>query len=478
MIILILLLSFILRIIKLNQSLWLDEAISVNVTQALSFKKLVFDFSPGDFHPPLFYLVLKSATNVFGSSEIASRVPSVLFGVGSVYLIYLIGKRLYDQKTALIAALLLATSPLHIYYSQEARMYMLAAFLATASVYFFVSLWQKDKIYLWIGFITSTALLLYTDYVPYLLIFLYLPALFILKKRNITSLKSFIPALILIIILLVPWLTVIPRQLHLGQAVATTSPAWASVVGEGSLKNLVLTFVKFTIGRISNDNNFIYALLFAPAAVFVLILFLLSLFRMSPKRSFLYVWFFGPIVISFVIAFYIPVFAYFRFIFVLPAFYLIWASAINTVNWSLPTRILLICALLINLISVSIYYTNPRFQREDWRSAAAYVAANSGENTIVLFESSSSFPPFDYYNKDKDKVKALGVLDSFNADSHQVEKNVPDLTKDKNKVFLFQYLSGITDPDGLVFEEMTKNNFKNTSTKNFEGVGFIYEFVK
>ena len=279
MIWLILLVTFVLRMINLNQSLWLDEAINVNVAKALSYKSLIFNYSLGDFHPPLYHIILKSWILFFGSSEISVRIPSVILGVATVFVTYLIGKKLFENKTALIAATLMATSPLSIYYSQEARMYMLAAFFASLSVFFFISILKKDDFWLWFGFIISTALMLYSDYLPYLLIpiyFLYL----LINKRKVAknTLKSFIPAFILISILITPWLIILPKQISVGLSAATASPAWAQVVGAPSIQNLLITFVKFTIGRISYDNNLVYALLFAPAAFFIIFLFLLSLF--------------------------------------------------------------------------------------------------------------------------------------------------------------------------------------------------------
>src|SRR4030042_3137818 len=139
MIFIILVVALILRLIALNQSLWLDEAISVNVAKTLSYKSLILEYSLADFHPPLFYLILRSWIILFGSYEWVVRLPSVIFGIATVYVTYLIGKKLFEDKTALIAATLTATAPLLIYYSQEARMYMLAAFLTSLSVYFFIS---------------------------------------------------------------------------------------------------------------------------------------------------------------------------------------------------------------------------------------------------------------------------------------------------------------------------------------------------
>ncbi len=477
MIFLILALSLILRLVNLGQSLWLDEAISVNIARSLPFKSIILYFSPSDFHPPLFYLVLKSWVWLFGASEISARLPSVIFGLATVYVIYLLGKKLYEEKIALIAATLLATAPLHIYYSQEARMYMLAAFLVSLSAYFFMSVLEKDKIVNWVGFILSTALMLYSDYIPYLMLPLYFVYLFLIRRKVTRStLIGFIPAFLLIFILIAPWLLVLPSQLKLGLSVSAASPAWAKVVGSSHIKDLGIAFVKFTIGRISNDNNLIYAILFAPVGLFVTVLFLFSLFRMSLKRFFLWMWLFFPVLSAFLISQFIPVFTYFRFIFVLVPFYLIWASAINTVNIQKLVRLLLFGALAVNLVPTAIYYVNPKFQRENWRDATDYVRQKSTQNSVILFESANTFAPFDYYSKGY--LKAYGALNSFAANPDEVNSNVKRLTQGVNKVFLFQYLSGITDPQGLVYKELIMSGFGNTGTKNFDGVGFVYEFTR
>lgn len=477
MIFLILLISFVLRCISINQSLWLDEAINVNNATNLSLKSLTLNYALSDFHPPLYHYVLNLAITVFGNSEIAVRMPSVIFGVITVYLTYLIAKKLFNQKTALIAATLMATSPLAIYYSQEARMYALAAAAASASVYFFISILERDKLLNWIGFIATTVIMLYSDYLPYLLVPIYV--FYLLTKRKIIkdgTLKTFIPAFVIIFISLVPWLLLFPKQVHIGLSAATASPAWAQVVGSPGTKNLALAFVKFTIGRISIENDLIYALVFTPIALFVAGLLVFSLLRISKHRLFLLYWVFGTISLGFVISFFVPVFSYFRFLFVLPAFYLLIASAINIVNWPPLTRILLGIFLTINLVSTSLYFTNPKFQRENWRDATEFVVKNSNQESLVIFESNYTVGPFDYYNRQR--VRAEGGLDDFSPDPQKVKLRIENLTQDKNRVFLFQYLSQITDPQGLIFEYLSNTGFSNISTQDYPGVGFVYEFQR
>lgn len=475
MILFILFLALALRFIKLDQSLWLDEAINVLAVKSNSYLELITKYSIGDFHPPLYHIVLKTTVMFLGSSELIVRMPSVMFGVGAVYLTYLIGKELYDKKTGIIAGILIATSPLHIYYSQEARMYSLAAFCATLSVYFFLRVLKNDNLLNWAGFITSSALMLYSDYLPYLLLPIYFIFL-LFNKNKFGIVKTSIPAFFLIFIFLLPWLYLLPSQLKTGLSAAQNSPAWAKVVGAPNFKDIPLTFTKFTIGRISHSNDLIYALIISPIALFIASMFLSSIFRVSYKRLFLYLWLFVPLMLAFIIGYLIPIYSYFRFIFLLPAFYLIIASGINTIRWPKWNRITLFIMLAINFASLTIFLTDKKFQREDWKSATSYVQQNLQGNSIVLFESAEPFSPFIYYSQGK--IPAAGALRGFNAQENETEIQVSKITYNKNQVFLFQYLQGITDPQGLVFESLTNQSFVNTKTVDFPGVGFIYEFVK
>src|SRR5260221_14271890 len=87
-----------LRLASINQSLWLDEATSA-LTTKMSFADFFGKFMPGDFHPPLYYILLRAWAAVFGSSEIALRSLSILFGVATIYVVYLIGKEFASKQT-------------------------------------------------------------------------------------------------------------------------------------------------------------------------------------------------------------------------------------------------------------------------------------------------------------------------------------------------------------------------------------------
>jgi len=125
----------------------------------------------GDFHPPLYHFLMWGWAHLFGNSEFVMRLPSVLFGTATIYVVYLIAKQLVNKKSKLInflplvAALFLATAPFHIYYSQEARTYALTAFSTSLSIYWFLRLMNsrssEGKI-TW-AYILSTVFMLYSD---------------------------------------------------------------------------------------------------------------------------------------------------------------------------------------------------------------------------------------------------------------------------------------------------------------------------
>lgn len=467
----------VLRLVNINQSLWLDEGISIQVAKNYSYLSIINTFSPGDFHPPLFYLGIKFIMTIFGYSEITARLLSVISGILTVPLVFILAKKLYGKQTAFVASALVSTSPLLIYYSQEARMYSLATFLSTGALYFFIRILINDDLWSWLGFIVFTVLTFYSDYMPVFVMPAYFLFLIIYRnKYKKISFKSFFPAFLLIIAVFAPWILIFTKQLGVGLNLSSTSPLWSTIIGGSSVKDLLIIFPKFVVGRISFQNDLTYFLTFLPVGIFIVFLLLVSLIRLNTPRIFLWFYLVIPVIFSFTVSFFIPIFSYFRLIFVLPVLYILIASAICNLNWSKPKNALFALMLLINIISLSVYFTNPKFQREDWRSATKFVVDNSTEDSIAIFESNYVIPPFDYYNEGR--TPSLGALETFNPNQQSVSQKLTNELAEKKKIFLFQYLAPISDPQGLVFNSLVNQNFVNTDTKDFRGVGFVYVFSK
>lgn len=144
LIILILGLATVLRLNRLDsQSLWADEGNSAAMT-GRSLGQIALH-AANDIHPPLYYWLLSGWTRAAGTSESGLRSFSVVLGVLLVLSTIGLGMRLGGVLLGLAAGLIAAVSPLQIYYSQEARMYMLAAVAGAGAVYGFWWLIQHEE---------------------------------------------------------------------------------------------------------------------------------------------------------------------------------------------------------------------------------------------------------------------------------------------------------------------------------------------
>jgi hypothetical protein len=113
-----------------NSSLWLDEALAANIAD-VALGDLT-DALRRDGHPPLYYLLLKGWTAVFGTSDLALRSLSGVFGVVAMALAWFAGRRFGGERTAWAALGLMAISPYAIRYSSEVRPYSLIMVLVFA----------------------------------------------------------------------------------------------------------------------------------------------------------------------------------------------------------------------------------------------------------------------------------------------------------------------------------------------------------
>lgn len=116
-----------------GSSLWSDEG-NTWALLGRSFAQIARD-AAADIHPPGYYWLLKLWSLVAGTSAWGMRSFSALAGVLLIYVIYRLGCLLeraqpWLQGVALLAAFIAALNPFQIYYSQEARMYLLLALVS------------------------------------------------------------------------------------------------------------------------------------------------------------------------------------------------------------------------------------------------------------------------------------------------------------------------------------------------------------
>jgi 4-amino-4-deoxy-L-arabinose transferase-like glycosyltransferase len=458
-IVLILVLGLILRLIQINQSLWLDEAIGALVVKGQSLKEILTEFPLHDNHPPLYYLSLKLWSDLFGYSEAALRALSVLFGLGTIYLTYKIGKS-FGSRLGVIAAVLMTTSQFHIYYSQEARMYMMAAFLGALAFYLFL----KEK---WAFFSLAITLLVFTDYVP----IFFLPVFWIIgvvSKKPVSWWKKLALSHVPLIILGILWIPTFISQSQAGKWLLTTLPAWKEVAGGASFKQAILVWSKFTFGRISLSDKTIYY----PLVAFFSFPFVFAFVRAWKKRKKVNsLWFYLgiPLVLGFLASFLFPAFIYFRFVYVLPAFFLLSAWGITKFKGK-KYLLLLGWILLGNLVSWLIYIGEPNQQREDWRGATAFVEAKVKDKEMVVFNFTEAFAPYQWYSKGE--ARAQGLTDSISATTATRQRAMQVLTGVKG-IYYFEYLWELHDPGRIVANTLIDEGFIEVTAFDFPGVGII-----
>ncbi|MGC8839657.1 MAG: glycosyltransferase family 39 protein, partial [Anaerolineae bacterium] len=131
------LLALALRLLRLTEhSLWFDEAMSVHWAHQDVGRILQVGLGlVEDKHPPGYYLLLHFWIRAFGDGEVALRALGALLGALAVPPLVQLGEVLWDRRTGLLAGLYGACSPILIWYSQEVRMFGLAATLAAAGVW-------------------------------------------------------------------------------------------------------------------------------------------------------------------------------------------------------------------------------------------------------------------------------------------------------------------------------------------------------
>ena len=110
-----------------RSDLWLDEALTVDIARQPLHD--LPSYLRKDGAPPLFYALLHVWMGFFGTSDVAVRSLPGVFGVITVPLAWLAGKRLAGPKAAWAAMLLVVTSPFAVRYDTETRMYSLVALL-------------------------------------------------------------------------------------------------------------------------------------------------------------------------------------------------------------------------------------------------------------------------------------------------------------------------------------------------------------
>jgi len=386
-------LAFSLQVYRLSaQSLWMDETITV-ARSNLSLPLLIRELQAIRNHTPLYFLLMHGWQRL-GHVEWMVRFPSAFWAMLGLSVTYRLARETGRQRAALLATLLLAASPLYIWYAQDARMYTMAAFWVTASALFLIRAWRSGRWQEWVGYAVCVLVASLTHLLT-TLVFLNQALYLILQlRKEPPKLRSWAFAMTAPAIVFLAWLK--PMLLTGGFAPATPWIAW---IPRPALWDLPLTLYTFTVSATAGRHSLVTCipLLIAGSALGALIWQRGSFPKLARWRLSLLAWqVMGTICLTFLISQVRPIYMDRYFVPLLPVFLVLVACGLARVLlwWKRAAIAALGIFILFDAASLRNMYFDSRYHRDDWRGTAALIngRAQSGDGLISYVAL-----PFHYY---------------------------------------------------------------------------------
>ncbi len=452
----------VLRLTALNrQSLWFDE-IDVVIRAQRPLNQVLHTFIAAGENGPLYNILLALWIRVAGISEIAVRFPSAVAGVLAIPLIYLLGRRLAGAPVGLVAAGLLAISPYHVWYSQEAKMYAMVVLLALASSYALVEALESNRSLWWVAYAVVTSLLFYT-HVATVLVFAAQSLYVILAHRAWRGRER--KWLIAVGVLTLPY---VPIALWALKVIGGQVVTWQPDVGLWDA--LEIFSIKFSINRYDMAIQVRAAILYAVLAGLGVIALML---RRRIERWWLFLVLLSavPIVGLWLVSLRQSVFSDRYGIVALPAYLLLVAVA---VVWMIRHRLLWPAGVVVVFLLLGLAWAPLRdvnrsqtAEKEDWRSAYAWIADNAQPGDVILVEPGYLITTYDYFAQREPRLardKAVAIP-SFRADWFDRAAMVQTLHEqagDATRFWLVQSPDrvGAEDPDAILESWLAENGTK------------------
>ncbi|HLF29289.1 MAG TPA: glycosyltransferase family 39 protein [Anaerolineae bacterium] len=492
----ILLLATVLRLYRIDaQSFWSDEGNSARIAERNV--ALILEGAAGDIHPPLYYLVLHAWRSLVGGSEADLRALSALFGVITVGAVFLLGRRLFEARVGLLAAFLVAVNPFQVYYSQEARMYMMLAALGGMATYLLVRLldfWSlRPRIHIphrryYLLYIITLAAGLYTHYAfPFIFVVHFAIVLawsFYRPGRALAHIASWLPLALSAVVLFLPWLPIALRQILSWPSLGASPEAGVAAgdlfrfyvlgptvpAGEANIALIVAGFFllmsawspdAFDEPEPDWDTAIPRVLRFGTIALYWLL----------------------PIALIFSLGLFKD--AYLKFLLVgSPAFCLLLARGIDN-GWqiargalSMPREltgpreiafswiavVLFLVALILvpALAALNHLYHDPVYARDDYRGIARTIEAGWRAGDAVLLHAANQWEVFTYYHPDSPHV--FPIVKQRPLDPTATEHELQDILAAHRRLFVLYWATHEPDPERFVEAWLDRHTYKANET--------------
>ena len=246
-------------------SFWFDESYTSALLR-VPYQETI-SLTAADVHPPLYYVLLKGWSALFGISDVALRSLSALLMSASIIILYFLVKKLINKQAATWAVLIASLGPLVVRYSQEARMYALSSVFLLIATYILVTIVQNKpapaatKRLYWIGYSLAIAGALYTHYFSSLILVvhgLYIASQAGLRPKQLfehrivatlyATYRDWVLAATLAVVLYIPWLPTLIKQTQ-----AVNEGFWIPGVNETSFLDTLSQLMAFQ--PLSRDSS-------------------------------------------------------------------------------------------------------------------------------------------------------------------------------------------------------------------------------
>ena len=470
-IILILLLAISLYLFQLgDESLWVDEIASI-----LRAEKFPYD-NTLNLNRPLYYILLHFWM-LFGASEAWLRSLSVLFALGSILLIYILGYRLYGKTTGLIAALLLTLSPLAINHSQEVRMYMMSTCICLAGSLVLTYVLETPNVFNFSCWLSLRFLAVLTTPINILMLAPDLLLLGYQLRQQLRRLKVLRNWLWLLGILLIPTVLilvdVIPPMIDFLKSKTGVIPAPSMIAFVGGL-------TKFSVWPLTAPWEglawfYDHFLNFYAAILICLLSVALFSKQASIKHLWPAVWGFLPLVAIFLLSQVVTtLWGVERYLIVAaPYILLLFAEGfVKVFHWQRRVAFLVIVIYAIAVGGALVNYYNTS-QREDWRGVAQTITINEQPKDAIALFPNFFLSPLDYYYEGSASIYTIEPVSGNKAiDKADIEQALLSLPSDNPRFWLVLrlYNFSIFQQQRQIFEAIIEEQYEVQKHEQFAGI--------
>jgi hypothetical protein len=177
--------------------------------------------------PPLYFVVAWATRGILHNQGESIRLVSLVTGTAMIPLTFLVGVMTVGRRAALVAASLVALSPTMIFYSSEARPFMLAAFFALLSTLSMLRALDTGRTGWWVAYACFTSATAYTHYTAVFLLALQLAwALWTQPRARAPLVVTNVAAALTYI----PWWNGFREDLHAPNYISAVAPFNAHTV--------------------------------------------------------------------------------------------------------------------------------------------------------------------------------------------------------------------------------------------------------